>query len=106
MTSCKMTTKKSRSDKGPKHAEDIANTWLKAHDAANAMRELIKSMRMSAEQKITLDDGINNLAREVEAMMAGIQMASGTPDQKKLLAAYKKFLEHTIEIVNQRLKET
>jgi hypothetical protein len=100
-----MTTKKSRSDRRSKHAEDIAATWLKTDDAANAMRELIKSMRMSAEQKITLDDGINNLAREVEAMMAGIQMASGTPDQKKLLAAYKKFLEHTIEIVNQRLKE-
>jgi hypothetical protein len=100
-----MTTKKSRSDRGSKHAEDIAATWLKTDDAANAMRGLIKSMRMSAEQKITLDDGINNLAREVEAMMAGIQMASGTLDQKKLLAVYKKFLEHTIEIVNQRLKE-
>jgi hypothetical protein len=105
MTSCKMTTKKGRSDRGPKPAEDIATTWLKTDDAANAMRRLIKSMRMSAEQKITLDDGINNLARGVEAMMDGIEMASGTPDQKKLLAAYKKFLEHTIEIVNQRLKE-
>ena len=62
-------------------------------------------MRMSAEQKITLDDGINNLAREVEAMMDGIEMASGKPDQKKLLAAYKKFLEHTMEIVNQKLQE-
>jgi hypothetical protein len=105
MTGCKMTTKKSRSDRGPKHAEDIGATWLKTHDAANAMRGLIKSIGMSAEQKITLDDGINNLARDVEAMMDGIEMASGRPDQKKLLAAYKKFLEHTMEIVNQRLKE-
>ncbi len=69
------------------------------------MRELIKCLRMSSEQKITPDDGINNLAREVEPMMDGIEMASGKPDQKKLLDAYKKFLEHTIEIVNQRLKE-
>jgi hypothetical protein len=99
-----MTIKKSRSDRGSKDAEDRETTWLKTDDAANTMRELIKSMRMSAEQKITLDDGINNLAREVEAMMDGIDMASGKPDQKKLLAAYKKFLEHAIEIVNQRLR--
>ncbi len=105
MTSCKMTTKKSRSDRESKYAEDIGTTWAKTDDAANAMRALIKSLRMSAEQKITLDDGITNLAREVEAMMDGIEMASGKPDQKKLLAAYKKFLEHTIETVNRRLKE-
>ncbi len=105
MTSCKMTTKKSRSDRGPKHAEDIGATWLKTIDAANAMRGLIKSMGMSAEQKITLDDCINNLAREVEAMMDGIEMASGKPDQRKLLSAYKKLLDHTMEIVNQRINE-
>lgn len=105
MTSCKMTTKKSRSDRGPKHAKDIGATWLKTHEAANAMRGLIKSMGMSAEQKITLDDCINNLAREVEAMMDGIEMASGKPDQRKLLSAYKKFLDHTMEIVNQRINE-
>jgi hypothetical protein len=99
-----MTTKKSRSDGESKYAEGIETTWLKTDDAANAMKGLIKSLRMDAEQKITLDDGINNLAREVEAMMDGIEMASGKPDQKKLLAAYKKFLERTIEIVNHRLK--
>jgi hypothetical protein len=100
-----MTTKKGRSDRGPKPAEDIATTWLKTDDAANAMRRLIKSMRMSAEQKITLDDGINNLAKEVESMMDRIDMASTTTDKKKLLAAYKKFLELSIEVVDQRLKE-
>lgn len=99
-----MTTKKSRSDKRSKDTEDRETTWLKTNDAADAMRELIKAMRMSSEQKITLDDGINNLAREVEAMMDGIEMASSTPDQNKLLTAYKKFLEHTTEIVNQRLR--
>jgi hypothetical protein len=38
-------------------------------------------------------------------MMDRIDMASATTDQKKLLAAYKKFLEHSIEVVNQRLKQ-
>jgi hypothetical protein len=38
-------------------------------------------------------------------MMDGIDMASATKDKEKLLAAYKKFLEHNIEVVNQRLRE-
>jgi hypothetical protein len=59
---------------------------------------------MNSEQKITLDDGINDLAKEVESMMDRIDMASTAADQKKLLVAYKKFLERNIEVVNQRLK--
>jgi hypothetical protein len=109
MNRCEMTIKKSRSNRGSKDTANIGTTRLKdeddGSDAATAIRELIKSMKMSAEQKITLDDGINNLAREVEAMMDGIDMASDTKDQKKLLAVYKKFLEHTIKIVNKRLKK-
>jgi hypothetical protein len=107
MNRYKMTIKKGRSDKRFKHTEARETTRLKTDDdaAANAIRELIKSMSMSAEQKITLDDGINNLAKEIEGMMDGIDMASRTTDQKKLLAAYKKFLEHAMETVNRKLRE-
>jgi predicted nucleic acid-binding Zn-ribbon protein len=101
-----MTIKKSSSDSGSKKIEkDRERTWLKAVDAARAIRELIRSMKMNPEQKITLDDGINNLAKEVESMMDRIDMASTTTDKKKLLAAYKKFLERSIEVVDQRLKK-
>ena len=100
-----MTVEKSGSDRRSKKTEDRERTWLKTDDAAYAIRELIRSMKMNAEQKITLDDGINNLAKEVESMMDRIDMASTSKDQKKLLAAYKKFLEHNIEVVNQRLKQ-
>ncbi|MDQ3853965.1 MAG: hypothetical protein M3251_05790 [Thermoproteota archaeon] len=99
-----MTIKKSGSDKGSKKKEDRDRTWRKTDDAALAIRELIRSLKINAEQKITLDDGINNLAKEVESMMDRIDMASTTADQKKLLAAYKKFLEHNTSVVNQRLK--
>ena len=100
-----MTIKKSRSDRRSKKIEDRERTWHKTDDAAHAIRELIRSLKMDSEQKITLDDGINNLAKEVESMMDRINMASTTTDQKKLLAAYKKFLERNIEVVNQRLKQ-
>jgi hypothetical protein len=100
-----MTIKRSGSDSRSKYIVDRERTWLKTDDAAHAIRELIRSMKMNAEQKITLDDGINNLAKELESMMDRIDMASTTTDQKKLLAAYKKFLEYNIEVVNQRLKK-
>lgn len=100
-----MTIKRSSSDSRSKYIVDRERTLLKADDAAHAIRELIRSMKMNAEQKITLDDGINNLAKELESMMDRIDMASTTTDQKKLLAAYKKFLEYNIEVVNQRLKK-
>jgi hypothetical protein len=100
-----MTTKKSGSGRGSKNTKDRERTWLKADDTAHTIRELIRSMNMNTEQKITLDDGISNLAKEVESMMDRIDMASTTLHKKKLLAAYKKFLEYNIEVVNQRLKQ-
>jgi hypothetical protein len=62
-------------------------------------------MKMNVEQKITLYDGINNLAKEVQSMMDRIDMASTATDQKELLAAYKRFLDYNIEVVNKRLKQ-
>src|SRR3712207_8123084 len=99
-----MTIKKSGSDKGSKQKENRERTWRKTDNAALAVREVIRSLKMNSEQKITLDDGIINLAKEVESMMDRIDMASTTADQKKLLTAYKKFLENNISVVNQRLK--
>ena len=99
-----MIIKKSSSDKGSKQKEERERTWRKTDNAALAVRDVIRSLKMNAEQKITLDDGIINLAKEVESMMDRIDMASTTADQKKLLTAYKKFIENNISVVNQRLK--
>ena len=99
-----MTVKKSGLDSRSKNTEDKEATWLKSEDAVRDIRELIRSMKIGVEQKITLDDGINNLAKEVESMMDRIDMASSPADQKNLLSAYKKFLEYNIEVVNQRLR--
>jgi hypothetical protein len=99
-----MTIKKSGSERRARRKEERKRTRHKTDDAAHAIRELIRSLKMNSEQKITLDDGINDLAKEVESMMDRIDMASTVTDQKKLLVAYKKFLERNIEVVNQRLK--
>ena len=100
-----MTIKKRGSTRRSKTTERGETTWLKADDAVQSIKVLIRSMKMEAEQKITLDDGISNLAKEVESMIGRIEMATTTTDRKKLLAAYKKFLERNMEVVNQLLKD-
>ena len=99
-----MTKKKRGPARGSKTTEGRETTWLRREDEVHAIRKLIKSMNMGAEQKITLEDGINNLANEVESMIGRIDMATTTRDRKNLLVAYKKFLEQNIEVVNQLLK--
>jgi hypothetical protein len=102
-----MTTKKiSRSDRSLSNSmEDSERIWLKTKKVTETMKGLIRSIKMKAEEKIAIDDGISNLTVGVESMLDRIEMASSTADQKKLLVAYKEFLEHNIEAVNQRLKE-
>jgi hypothetical protein len=85
--------------------EDSERIWLKTKKVTETMKGLIRSIKMKAEEKIAIDDGISNLTVGVESMLDRIEMASSTADQKKLLVAYKEFLEHNIEAVNQRLKE-
>jgi hypothetical protein len=88
-----------------KNTEDRERIWLKTSEAADVIRGLIRSMKMNAEEKIAVEDGINNLTKELESMLDRIDMASTTENQRKLLIAHKKFLEHNIEAVNQRLKD-
>lgn len=100
-----MTIKKSGADIESKKTRDREGIWRNTSAAADAIRKLIRSMKMNAEQKIVVDDGINNLAKEVESMLDRIDMASNTADQRKLLIAYKKFLEYNTKAVNQRLRD-
>jgi hypothetical protein len=88
-----------------KNTEDRERFSLKASKAADIIRRLIRSMKMTAEEKIAVEDGINNLVKGVESMLDRIEIASTTANQRKLLVAYKKFLEHNMEAVNQRLKD-
>lgn len=99
-----MTIKKSGRG-ASKNTEDRERIWFNARNAADDIRRLIRSMKMNAEEKISVEDGINNLANEVESMLDRIDMAPSATDQKNLLSAYKKFLEYNKEVVNQRLKK-
>ncbi|MEO9319881.1 MAG: hypothetical protein ABI361_04335 [Nitrososphaera sp.] len=76
----------------------------KARAAADSVKDLIMSIGMNIENKIAIEDQINHLSHETESMLSRIDDVSRA-NQKKLLLAYKKFLEHNLAAVNHRLKE-
>ncbi len=82
-------------------AENIAR---KAKEAADSVRQLIMTIGMTIENKVALEDQINGLSDKTESMLLRIDNIAKV-NQKNLLLAYKKFLEHNLEAVNHRLKE-
>lgn len=76
----------------------------KARDAAESVQKIITSIGMSMESKIAIEDQIKNLSHETESMLFRIDDLARA-HQRNILSAYKKFLEHNLDAVNERLKE-
>jgi hypothetical protein len=74
----------------------------KTRQAAEEVRGLIRSISMGAEERITIEDHINNISREAEYMLDRIDSIKRI-NQQKVLLAYKKYLENNLEAINQRL---
>jgi hypothetical protein len=74
------------------------------NEAVDTIKELLRSVKMDIEEKIAIEDQVNDLAKEAESMLDRIE-ALTTANQQKILFAYKKFLEQNLEAVNQRLTE-
>jgi hypothetical protein len=83
-------------------AHEKVSTRVK--DAADAIRELIRSASIGVEERIAIQDQIDNISKETESMLDRIDSIAKR-NQQKLLLAYKNFLERNLEAVNQRLKE-
>src|SRR5574342_164355 len=78
--------------------------FIRAKEAADAIRELIRSVSIGVEEKIAIQDQIDNISKETESMLDRIDSVA-KKNQRKLLLAYKNFLKHNLEAVDQRLKE-
>jgi hypothetical protein len=76
----------------------------KARVAAMAVNDLISSMTMVGEEKVSIQHHINNISRETEYMIDRIDSITRS-NQEKILLAYKEFLMDILESVSQRLKE-
>jgi hypothetical protein len=77
---------------------------LRTIEAAESVRSIIHSLNMSLEEKVAMEDQINNLSHESNCLL-DIISNSRRDYQKKLFLAYRKFLERNIDAVNQRIVE-
>jgi hypothetical protein len=77
---------------------------LRTIEAAESVRSIIHPLNMSLEEKVAMEDQINNLSHESNCLL-DIISNSRRDYQKKLFLAYRKFLERNIDAVNQRIVE-
>ncbi len=77
---------------------------IRVKEAADAIRELIRSVSVGVEERIAIQDQIDNISKETESMLDRIDSIAKR-NQRKLLLAHKNFLERILEAVDQRLKE-
>ncbi|HEX2013939.1 MAG TPA: hypothetical protein VLA68_01805, partial [Nitrososphaera sp.] len=63
---------RSRGIRSSRQMDQDTKVALQLQQAADAIRELIRSARVSVEEKVSLEDQINNLARETDYMLDGM----------------------------------
>lgn len=83
-------------------AHEKVSTKMK--DSADVIRKLIRSVSIGVEERIAMQDQIDNISKETESMLERIDSIAKR-NQRKLLFAYKNFLERNLAAVDQRLKE-
>jgi hypothetical protein len=73
-------------------------------EAAESARSLIHSLSLSLEEKVTIEDQINDLLHGNNCLL-DIISNSKKNYQEKLFLAYRAFLERNIDAVNERIGE-
>ena len=70
--------------------------------AANSLRSLVYSIAMSVENKVVLEDMINEISEEAD-MMLDIINEVPKRNQKNLLLGYKTLLQSCMDAADHRL---
>jgi hypothetical protein len=96
MASKKKASKDSREDR-------LERISAKAAEAAQEVKDRLHSVTIAIEQRVAIEGHIHNVTREMDYLLDGIDEIS-RKNQRKVLLAYKKFLEENLNAVNGRLK--
>jgi hypothetical protein len=99
-----MTDKDNEKSQTSAREEARENFSAKVKDAAESIRELVRSVGIGIEERIALQDQVDNIAKETESMLNRLDSIANK-NQRKLLLAYRAFLQRNMDEVNQRLKE-
>jgi hypothetical protein len=82
--------------------DQLEKISLKARSSAQAVKEELHSITLAIEERIAVDDHVNNMSQEMEYLLDSIDSIPRT-SQKKILLAYKRFLKENLEAVDSRL---
>jgi hypothetical protein len=93
--------KKSKTRNQNMKSQDIS---LRTIEAAETVRSLIHSISLSLEEKVAMEDQINDLSHGNNCLL---DIISNTKKnyQEKLFLAYRAFLERNTDAVNERIGE-
>ena len=77
---------------------------LQTIESAESVRRLIHSLNLSLEEKVAMEDQINELSHKSDCLL-DIISSSNRNYRQKLFLAYRDFLERNIDVVNERIDE-
>ena len=69
---------------------------LKAINVAQSLKSLIDSIASGVEEKLILEDSITGMVNNAEALVSYLDYIHPSDKKRKLLKAYKRFLEAMI----------
>ncbi len=77
---------------------------LQTIESAESVRRLIYSLNLPLEEKVAMEDQINELSHKSNCLL-DIISSSNRNYRQKLFLAYRDFLERNIDVVNERIDE-
>jgi len=77
---------------------------LRTIESAESVRRLIHSLNLPLEEKVAMEDQINELSHKSNCLL-DIISSSNRNYRQKLFLAYRDFLERNIDVVNERIDE-
>jgi hypothetical protein len=93
--------KDKRMAKGSRNNQEIS---LRTIESAESVRRLIHSLNLSLEEKVAMEDQINELSHKSDCLL-DIISSSNRNYRQKLFLAYRDFLERNFDVVNERIDE-
>ena len=96
---------KIRNDKRmAKRTRENQEISLRTIESAESVRKLIHSLNLSLEEKVAMEDQINELSHKSNCLL-DIISNSNRNYRQKLFLAYRNFLERNVDAVNERIDE-
>ena len=84
--------------------DERENISAKISKASDAVTDLVRSIVMTIEERIALEDQVKNISRDADYILDRIDDLK-KEKQKKLLLAYREFLEENLSAVDYRIKK-